>query len=290
MGVLYEVSISFSPSRRLAEHVRTFLQAYVAPQEIVESAQGEMLTVSCYLSDRSRAEEIKRNAGCLSSGPVSIGLKALRNQDWELRWKEGIAPFLLTRTIRVVPLWLRKEAVQKRRAGCTDIFIDAGMAFGTGLHPTTRSMAEFIEGHRGRFGSFLDIGTGTGILSFIASSFGAKKICALDISHDSVAMARRLGRINRCRFDSLEVSDFRSSQGTEQFDFVAANLLAPILISARARIIRCVKPGKYLAVSGIWGADYPRFRKLFTSPRLTRVKVTREKQWVSVLYRKNGPA
>jgi ribosomal protein L11 methyltransferase len=192
---------------------------------------------------------------------------------------------MITPHIRIVPLWMKSKASV---FSGTNIYIDAGLAFGTGLHPSTRLIAGFIDKERGRFSDFLDVGTGTGILSLIAKSCGAGTVWGFDLEQDAVDTAARNAAANRVSFDRLEAQDFTVQAVSAQFDFVAANILAPVLVRMQPVLIRHVRPEKYLAVSGIWKDEYKKFRKEFDSPALHCLSVRQEKGWYAVLYRKRA--
>jgi ribosomal protein L11 methyltransferase len=162
------------------------------------------------------------------------------------------------------------------------------LAFGTGLHPTTRLTAGFIENKRNEIKEFLDIGTGTGILSIVARKYGVSWVGGLDNDQGSITTACKNAMANGCSFDYLKVADINTLTLCREFDFVAANLLAPILIGARDRIVSLVRPGKYLAVSGVTTSDYPRFRKAFATPQLRCVRLLRSHGWIAALYQRKN--
>ncbi len=78
--------------------------------------------------------------------------------------------------------------------------MDTLLSFGTGLHETTRFMAQFIEDKKGKFKSFLDIGTGTGILALVALKYGAQDVIGIDIGPLSVQAALDNMKANQSYF------------------------------------------------------------------------------------------
>src|SRR6185503_4769445 len=113
----------------------------------------------------TKAEKFQKKIASYRWKNVSCRLKSIQSQDWQEKWKEDFKPFRLTDRIDVSPVWHRKRYKPKGREV---VYIDTVLAFGTGLHETTRFMSQFIELCRGQFESFFDIGTGSGILSIIA--------------------------------------------------------------------------------------------------------------------------
>jgi len=158
--------------------------------------------------------------------------------------------------------------------------------FGTGTHPTTRFIAEFLESRQGTFKSILDIGTGTGILTMVADYYGADTLWALDISKKAVAVARRNFRLNNVTLDHLKAGDFKSFSSRKQFDFVLANIITDELIRMRKKIINTVLPGKYLAVSGISLVHFSEFRNRFESDELRCLRIRKKDGWTALLYKR----
>lgn len=183
--------------------------------------------------------------------------------------------------MRVIPLWKQKP---KAKISDSDIYIDTTFAFGTGLHATTRMMAYFIEQHRGKYLSFFDIGTGSGILSVIASRYGVKDLYAIDFDKPSVVTAGRNFRVNRCKYVYLKAISFEEFRLGRKFDFVAANLLTEDLIRLQNKLLSCVNPGKYLTVSGIHQDNYLRFRQGFKNNSLKCLRVLKRDDWYVLLF------
>jgi ribosomal protein L11 methyltransferase len=240
---------------------------------------------------------------------ITLSFKNLKDKDWLTRWKDNFNPFNITENIRVVPFKFKGRAIS--RPGKTNIFIDTDTIFGTGMHPTTRFMVEFIQKEEGRFKDFFDIGTGTGILAIIAHKFGAKKIWGIDIDKKAIPVAQENILANQGRFDysssprhigaskkfrskyadecyeelHLKAIDFKRFKVSDKFDFVAANLLTDDLIKMRDKIVSTVRPGKYLAVSGISVANWERFSRHFNQKPLSCLKVLRGEGWCAGLYK-----
>jgi ribosomal protein L11 methyltransferase len=280
----YEICLEFPkgvPGQ--AELLRCVLAGCGVPEgEIVELEQDKRVRLSFYADSKSRALLLRRQIVSLGLTRVAVSLIPIKTRDWQTRWKENFKPFPLTPDLYVVPLWMRHSWKKKNAAA---IFIDTDTVFGTGLHPTTRSMAEFIRRKSGAFTDFFDIGTGTGILAMVARYYGARKISCIDIKAEAVRTARRNFKNNACFPEYVKTADFNRFQPKAQFDFVAANLFTDDLIRMRSSLLACVRPGKYLAVSGISLENYPRFRKDFDARRLQCAGVAKKDGWAAVLYK-----
>lgn len=213
-------------------------------------------------------------------------MRVLFKDDWQDVWKKDFKPFALTPCIMVVPRWEKKNFI--RPANKKVIYIDTAMAFGTGLHETTQFMSQLIEARAMPVGSFLDIGTGTGILAMVAKLSGAQKVHAVDIAPDAVKTAHENLKVNGITIDFLRVFDIGDYPATTKFDFVAANLVTDDLLKFQQKIWRCVKSGGLCAVSGISLENLPRFKKNWIVPQAKILEVKRGKQWSAVLFKKES--
>lgn len=280
--VLYELNIvlqKYQPGQ--AELIAMLIaRGGIRSQDIVEFDQG--MRVAVYFSSKTKAAAIRRDL-LRKIRKITVGIKTLKKCDWAEKWKDDFKAFEIVPGVRIIP-YGQKESQQDKRS--KKVFIDTDSVFGTGLHPTTQMMAQFIYTYKKDLTSFLDIGCGTGILSLIASRVGAGDLWALDISRDAVKTARRNFTLNGIRPDFLEVCDLARFSQKKQFDFVAANLLTEDLIRMKKKIISFVKPGGLLAVSGISRENHDYFIKKFTAKDVSHIESRQDKNWTAALYKK----
>ena len=163
--------------------------------------------------------------------------------------------------------------------------MDTLLSFGTGLHETTRFMAQFIEDNRGKFKSFLDIGTGTGILAIVALKYGGQDVLGIDIDQLSVQAALDNMKANQSYFKAQR-ADIKKYRSKKVYDFVAANLITEDLIEHAQKIVGFVKEGGLLAVSGISLDNLNRSRKAFSTFPLKCLKISKGKQWSGLLFQR----
>jgi ribosomal protein L11 methyltransferase len=169
--------------------------------------------------------------------------------DWAEAWKAHFNVLHLGRRLVIKPSWRR----HRRTGDEVVIDLDPGMAFGTGLHPTTRLCLQALEERAasGPLGRALDVGCGSGILSIAAVRLGATRALGLDIDpiaiEATLANARhnRVGRRVRARGGTLP-----SDEGP--FDLVLANLVSGVLIEHAANLASELVPGGTLIASGIF--------------------------------------
>ena len=158
--------------------------------------------------------------------------------------------------------------------------------FGLGTHPTTQLTARLIEEKRGKFKDFLDIGTGSGILSIVACKCGASSVWAVDATRQAIKIAKGNFPLNNCKPRFLRSIDFGKVNISQKFDLVAANMVTDELIRLRRKIIGSVKKGGHLAISGISTVNYSRFQKAFKSKALRCLKICKQEGWYGFLYKK----
>ena len=182
-------------------------------------------------------------------GPVRTRL--VDEADWADAWKAHFPVMRIGRRLVIRPSWRRHRA----RAGDLILTLDPGMAFGTGLHPTTRLCLLGLEdlADRGTLtgARVLDVGCGSGILSIAAARLGAASVLGVDVDpiaiEATVANARRNRLLRRisARQGSVPV-------GEPAFDLVLANLIASVLIDLAVDLAATVRPGGSLLASGIF--------------------------------------
>ena len=133
------------------------------------------------------------------------------------------------------------------------IYIPANLAFGTGEHFTTAGCLRLLVDIAPKSGNwtFLDAGTGTGILAIAACKLGASEVLAFDVDPKAVRIARDNASINRVRGLRVVRADVLKHRIQEPFDVVAANLYGELFCSAAANLWQAIKPAGCIIVSGV---------------------------------------
>jgi len=177
---------------------------------------------------------------------AELALEPLEDQNWERAWMENFHPMQFGEHLWIVP---RGHQPPADAVDPVVVFLDPGLAFGSGTHPTTALCLQWLDSQDITGKSLIDFGCGSGILAIAALKLGAAS--ALGIDHDPQALiaseqnAEENGVASR-----LTLTESNSPVGA-QADIVIANILASILIDLAEKIGSLVRPGGQLALSGI---------------------------------------
>jgi ribosomal protein L11 methyltransferase len=195
---------------------------------------------------------------------------------WATAWREGYKPIQMGR-LTIVPSWLEAP-----KGSDLVIRLDPGMAFGTGLHPTTRACLELLQTVEPMPTAVLDVGTGSGILALAALRLGASRAVGYDTDQLAVEASTANARAN-------DLSDgFGAQHGTlpelavELFPLVVANLVAAVLVELAPRLAAHTAPGGTLIASGIIESRSDEVKAALTAAGYEVVDWITEGDWVTV--------
>jgi ribosomal protein L11 methyltransferase len=231
---------------------------------------------------RLQAELVRLKKSGLRAGSCRVSLQRLQRQDWAEAWKRHFPPFEVQDKLLVKPSWSRRQP----RRGQGLIVLDPGLSFGTGQHATTRFCLEQLVVRRrpGAAQSFLDMGTGSGILAIAAARLGYSPVVAFDCDTEVVRVARTNARRNRIgrriRFAQKDVTCL-PQRPRQKFDVVCANLIADLLVRERERIAAHVMPSGIVVLAGILKAEFRLVQKAYEGRGLKLVASRSEKEWRS---------
>jgi ribosomal protein L11 methyltransferase len=190
---------------------------------------------------------------------ATLALEPLEDQDWERAWMENFHPMRFGEHLWILPhdRQLPDDAVDP-----VIVFLDPGLAFGSGTHPTTALCLRWLDSQDLAGKNLVDFGCGSGILAIAALKLGA--VSAIGIDHDPQAlMASAQNAKDNGVADRLTLVGSNTPVG-EQADIVIANILASILIELAEEIGSLVRPGGQLALSGILAEQAVAVMEAFT--------------------------
>jgi ribosomal protein L11 methyltransferase len=260
-------------------------------------------TIAVYCAKRPDLPQTKRDelaAGfrrireCgLEIGRPRLSVRKLPRQDWAESWKRHFQPMEVGSKLLIKPSWSK----QRPKKGQATILLDPGLSFGTGQHPTTEFCLREIVKRRGEEpkpglpsapylrgkASFLDIGTGSGILAIAAARLGYGRIDAFDFDPEAIRVATANAKWNRVldkiHFFEQDVTNF--PRAGAKYSVICANLISNLLISARECILARLAPGGVVIVAGILNTEFDLVQRAYEEVGLRLVASRRKKEWRS---------
>jgi len=213
---------------------------------------------------------------------IDLRITEVPDRDWLAEWKKNWQPVEVGRFI-IAPPWIESESPAGPGGFAGDkiiIRIEPGMAFGTGTHETTRLCLKAIEKYF-QGGSFLDVGTGTGVLAIAAA-----KICpiarveGLDTDADAISIAKENAQIN----DVLEQIDFHVgsiSDQTASAELVCANLTAATIVELLPLLLGATCG--HLVLSGILDSQIDLIQSRLFQLGAPVVEMAADGEWVALV-------
>lgn len=218
------IEISITVERVVAEVAATLFDDFAANGIIEEDVpeQQDLLTLVMYgdttKSPEAWIEEIRIRLQENDLTDTAITAKIVTDTDWYQAWQQYIEPTEILPHLVIKPAW---QAYEKRTED-TVIEIDSELSFGTGAHETTQTCAKLMAKYGKDKQSCLDIGTGTGILLFVAHYLGIARLIGIDIDAKATEQAKANALSNQIHCEIICGDLARDFHG--QADLVLANL------------------------------------------------------------------
>lgn len=269
-----------------------FLVARLAVDSLgveVSHAGPGRVRLSVYLeatADRSawlRAGSAAVSEAGLDPEACDLAIESITDGRWEEAWRASLRPFPLGSRFLVVP---GEPPVD--RGGRTLLRLSPGRAFGTGEHPTTRMCAEALERRVVPGSSWLDLGTGTGILAMVAAHAGAARVAAVDHDPEAIGVCRETLASNGLDGTIRPHSGGLEAVAPATFDGIVANIASSFFLRHAADLAAALAPEGILIASGFLAEDVPEIEACFSAAGLRRVEVGEDGPWVLVVAAKAG--
>lgn len=264
---LFEIKAEI-PASATEETDNVLLELGVAGWSLLEDAIERRAWIVGIFADESEARA--RWAELRPLLPVAVmgepGWRALANADWKDSYKAHFKAWKFGR-LNWVPVWERETF--QLPPGEEVLWLDPGMAFGTGNHETTRLVVErlvaFAERH-GTSGRVVDAGCGSGILALSTVKLGFPNVAAFDNDPLAIAVSKENAELNGLggRLD-FYVGDLVTGLAGRQAELVLANIQADVLMKFARQLVNAVAPGGVLVLSGILATELAQVRTVFES-------------------------
>jgi ribosomal protein L11 methyltransferase len=249
---MYWLEVSVITDGEGAEAVAEMLRPFAHNDGVVLEQLGDendpnpdaletAVTVKIYIPEdqdnpdlRRRIEEVLYHMGRLYPIPPPT-FRQLAEEDWANAWKVHYHPFRIGQNIWIQPSWLEQETAVPGTDGIQPgdvvLTLDPGMAFGTGLHPTTQMCLLALEKLVQAGDTVLDVGTGSAILAIAAAKLGAQSLLGIDTDMLAVKAASANAEQNNVSDKIIIRQGTLDTIAQHGWDIVVVNILAPVIIS-----------------------------------------------------------
>ena len=219
-------------------------------------------------------------------------VRVIKAQDWTEAWKRFFPALPIGERLVVVPTWVEYEV----QPGQIPLYLDPGMAFGTGLHATTRLCLIALERLLAPGMTVLDVGTGSGILAIAAALLGAEHVDAMDSDPVAAEVAQENAALNKVA-ERISVSHATLPgrpltraplyEGAPH-DLLLINILAEIIIDLAPSLPDFIKAGGLCVASGILSEKSQSVQDALQAEGLSVIEQLEEDGWVALVARRPG--
>jgi len=256
-----------------------------ASRRATAASGADHLVKACLIDDADAAAKVARateELGHLQAfglGPIGeLRTRAIADEDWLESWKATFTPIRIGRFL-VRPTWSDMAAGD---GDAIPLVLDSGMAFGTGLHPTTQACLERLSTLEVAGKRLLDVGCGSGVLAIAAAKRGATGVTAVDTDPLAVRAAAENAARNGV---AVAVSAGSAADVSGTFDVVLANIVAPVLRRIAPDLRARLAPGGALVLAGIIAGEEVETARAFAGLGLHVTDRDARGDWVSLVLR-----
>lgn len=251
-----------------------------------ENDAGDQVRVKVYFDSRDETIYAIKEFNEAYPGQT-LTLTEIEKQDWNAKWRESMQPARLAPGYWVSPLWLPPEMEPD------DIWIkiEPKMAFGTGHHETTRLAAAALIAHKSHVNgsTIADIGTGSGVLCFVADTLKASRCIGIEIDKDCRENLAENYQLNN---PSGTISFLIGTTGTLKKSFTADIIVMNMILTESSPLLNwasnALTPGGLLILSGILIDEFDKAIALALQEGCTLLDQTKENEWWCGTFVKNG--
>ena len=270
---LCEIKVEI-PAGRVDEADNVMLELGIEGWSLLEDVIARRAWVVGIFPDETEAKSRWGELNWLLPGLAlgEPGLRILADGDWRDSYKAHFKAWRFGR-LHWVPVWEREKF--RLPAGDEVLWLDPGMAFGTGNHETTRLCVERLtelEARQSANGTkvgrrrVIDAGCGSGILALSAAKLGFEEVAGFDNDPEAVKVSEENAELNglagRVQF---YVGDLVSGLAGKSAEVLLANILANVLMQFAPQLVAAVAPGGTLVLSGILAVESAQVRAVFAA-------------------------
>ena len=251
-------------------------------ESLQQKLQG-LSQIKLYLEDTDTAG-LARLKTLVEEKGLRMDVAAMAETNWEESWKDNYPPVPVGEKLIVIPYWL--ENTEDR----LPVILDPGLTFGTGAHPSTQMVMEFMETRIAPGARCLDLGSGSGILSIAALRLGAELAVGVDIDPKAEDIARENAGYNGFaspEFTALtgnvtEDQDLMAQLSRQHWDVVLVNIVADVIIGLAPLLPAFLREDSLVICSGILDTRLKDVTTALEKAGLTVLETRAKEDWRSI--------
>lgn len=220
----------------------------------------------------------------INIGNYSIHLSDVKAEDWETSWQKYYHSVQISDQLKIVPIWEKDENLQEKNKKI--IYLDPGMAFGTGTHPTTKLSLLALEDYLHPEDTVIDVGCGSGVLSIASCLLGAKSVLALDIDPLAVRSAkinRSLNYLEDCM--TVKQNDLLKNIPL-QANVIVANILMNVILPLVDQAWHCLRENGIFIATGILNEQQEKVISALEQRGFHMIEAKTSDPWVCLIAKK----
>lgn len=208
-----------------------------------------------------------------------ISTKQIREEDWAAAWKAYFKTHRVGEKIIITPPWESHEPVK----GDILITLNPGLAFGTGIHPTTQLCIKALEKYLIPGNTVYDVGTGSGVLAVTAAKLGAKHVLACD--NDAFAVDAALENVKQNNIENLVtvVKNNLLDGFSAPAHLITANIVSKVILKLQAQAFQMLYPKGYFIACGILKDHFDSIKDELKSSGFLIAEVLSDDDWTAVV-------
>ncbi|MCY3052495.1 50S ribosomal protein L11 methyltransferase [Aerococcus urinae] len=211
-----------------------------------------------------------------------LSINRLEDQSWASNWQDYYQPIQVNHWLSIIPVWEKASHQSDTHA----IYLDPGMAFGTGDHPTTQLAIHLMGLVLKKGDRVIDVGTGSGILAITAKRLGAQSVAAYDYDESIIETAKANINLN-AGMDQVTVQSNDKLNGIhDQVDVITANILADILLPLIPQAYDNLKDNGSFILSGIYYTEVDKLKEALITNDFYLPWLMRAGDWFGILAKK----
>lgn len=209
-------------------------------------------------------------------------VEKIQNENWVEKTQKQFQPQQFKK-LWICPEWEKTNWQKKHKREKYVVFIEPGLAFGTGTHPTTQLCLTWLATHSIKNQVVIDYGCGSGILALSACALGAKTVWATDHDEQALIATKNNAKYNtfHCPLHCVETDAIQSARA----HIIVANILANTLIELAPTLTTLLEPKGKLILSGIMSQDAERVIAAYEND-FKKIDVQAKDEWVLIELRK----